>query len=82
MDHEKYLKRLNQLADELQAAGNARSYDPDEYNRVVDELNALRPGTTESSTRPARPKQKPPWSAQIFAAARCLKKILKKAVLL
>ena len=46
------IERLVQLAEELQAAGNARPYNPDEYNRIIDEFNKLfQPG-------PAVPKKK------------------------
>lgn len=82
MRQENKVNRLNQLADELQAASNARPYDPDNYNRIVDELNALHLGKTESFTRPARPKPKSKWILRGFAAAARLKKILKKAVTL
>lgn len=52
MTHKQYLKQMKKLADELQAAGNARPYDPDEYNRIVDEANAL------IRAQPAAPKKK------------------------
>ncbi len=35
------MERLKKLSDELVAAANARPYDPDEYNRLIDELNKL-----------------------------------------
>lgn len=80
MDHEEKIEKLNQLADELHAAGNARPYDPDNYNRIVDELNALHLGRFEPSTRPAIPKPKSKWILQDFFAPRRLKEILKKMV--
>ncbi|GAI87942.1 unnamed protein product [marine sediment metagenome] len=41
MNHTQYMKRLDEFCDKLQAAGNARPYDPDKYNQIVDELNAI-----------------------------------------
>ncbi len=58
MNHGKYLERLKKLADQLQEAGNARPYDPDEYNRIVDELNTL------LHPQPAKPKSK--WILRII----------------
>lgn len=80
MNEEERIERLNQLADELQAAGNVRPYDQDNYNRIVDELNALHQGITESSTRPASPKPKSNWIRWSGSLARWLKKILKDTV--
>ncbi len=41
MDRKARLERLKLLTSELEAAGNARPYDPDAYNRIVDDLNSL-----------------------------------------
>lgn len=80
MTHGQYMKRLQELADELQAAGNTRPYDPDNYNRIVDELNALhrdRQADYDSSAVLRFIK----WAGKRgFAAAVWLKKILEKAV--
>lgn len=80
MNNKEYNERLDQLVDDLDAAGNARPYNPDEYNRIVDELNAL------IHALPARPKSK--WILRIicragkrgFAAAGFLKEILKRGM--
>jgi len=80
MNHVQYMKRLQELADELQAAGSARPYDPDNYNRIIDELNALhldRQPDYDSSAVLRFLK----WAGKRgFAAAARLKKILRKAV--
>ncbi len=74
------MKRLQKLADELQAAGNARPYDPDNYNRIVDELNTLhvdRQADYNSSAVLRFIK----WAGKrISAMAARLKKILKDAM--
>jgi len=41
MDKNTRFERLKELSDQLHAAAHARPYNPDEYNRIVDELNAL-----------------------------------------
>lgn len=53
------LERLVELTGQLQAAGNARPYDPDEYNRIVDELNTL------ANPQPAETKAK--WIVRIWS---------------
>lgn len=80
MTDKQYLERMSELTDQLQAAGNARPYNPDVYNRIIDELNAL----------PARHIAKPEsnWILRIinapnkwwFAVSDRLKKILKDMV--
>ena len=52
MEKNARLERLIELSYELYAAGDARPYDPDKYNRIVDELNTL------MNPRPAKPKSK------------------------
>lgn len=37
----KYMKKLISLSIELERAGNARPYDPNAYNKVIDQLNSL-----------------------------------------
>ncbi len=80
MNHQQYMKRLEELAAELHAAGNARPYDPDNYNRIVDELNALhltRQADYDSSAVLRFIK----WAGKRgLAAAVWLKKILKEAM--
>lgn len=41
MNNTEYLKQLRSLSYELTRAGNARPYDPDAYNDVIDRLNGL-----------------------------------------
>ncbi len=80
MTHEQYIKRMKELADELHVASNARPYDPANYNRIIDEFNAL------YQARQAKPKSRFPlrkitWAGKRnYAAARRLRKILKKVV--
>lgn len=80
MDHEQYMKRLKEIADELQAAGNARPYDPNNYNRIIDKFNALylaRQADYDSSAGLRFIK----WAGKRRrAAAAWLKKILKEMV--
>ncbi len=80
MDQKLWLKCLQELADELKAAGNARPYDPDNYDRIVYELNALhlaRQADYDSSAVLRFLK----WAGKRgFAAAARLKKIFKRGV--
>lgn len=80
MDQKERLKKLSQLADELQVAGNARPYDPDNYNRIVHELNALW-RCHVSKPKSSRIRQIIDFPDKWwFALSDFLKKILKKAV--
>jgi len=63
MEKSARLKRFEELYHQLRAAGDARPYDPDKYNRIVDELNTM------IQTTPAVQKQN--W---ILRAWRSLKK--------
>ncbi len=38
-----YLKRKAELAYELERAAQARPYDPGAYNKIIDQLNSLKP---------------------------------------
>jgi len=41
MTHTKFMKLLKDFSEELQEAANARPYNPDKYNRIIDELTAM-----------------------------------------
>lgn len=80
MKQKERLERLNQLADELQAAGNVRPYDPDNYNRIVDELNALWRTPADSAPSRAHPKPNLLSNWILRDLTRYLKKTFKKRV--
>jgi len=40
MEKSEYLKTMNVLGKELHRAENAKPYDPDAYNKVIDEINS------------------------------------------
>jgi len=41
MNDKKYLEKMTELTEELERAGNAKPYDPDAYNDVIDRLNLV-----------------------------------------
>ena len=43
MNDSEYLKRLIALTEELNKAASAEPYDPVAYNRVIQELNSVKP---------------------------------------
>lgn len=52
MTDREYLKRLKELSVELERTGNARPYDPNAYNNVIDQLNRLFSSKSQLSARP------------------------------
>ena len=74
------MKRLKEFADELQAAGNARPYNPHNYNRIVNELNALHQDRLVELNSTWAPRFVKWTIKQSTAAAAWLKKILKEAM--
>ncbi len=76
------MKRLEELSDKLQAAGNARPYDPDFYNLIVDELNTMY-RARQAELKYSLILRIIYWAGRrSSAAAARLKEILKKAVTL
>ena len=61
MTDKEYLKKMIALTEELNRVASAEPYDPDAYNRVIDQLNNVKP-PWESRRR------RRPW----FAFASCI----------
>ncbi|MBA7563132.1 hypothetical protein ES708_04785 [subsurface metagenome] len=80
MTHGQYMKRLQELADELRAAGNTHRLDLCLYNRIVDELNALHLAHQADYNSSAVLRFLKWAGKRSFATAARLKKILKEAM--
>ena len=65
MTDQQYHKRLRKLTEELALASNARPYDPDAYNAIIDELNEL-------SKIPIRYGRRRDWMMLVILICVCL----------
>jgi len=65
MTEQQYHKRLRKLTEELALASNARPYDPDAYNAIIDELNKL----CQMTIHPGRRRD---WIMLVMLICACL----------
>ncbi|KKN13003.1 hypothetical protein LCGC14_1010860 [marine sediment metagenome] len=62
MKYHPWLKQCLILTDDLERAANARPYDPNAYNEIIDQLNSL-----ENPSN--RHKRRRPWGMILFIIA-------------